>query len=174
MDYRQLQLVEVVFVQKRSRDLEEKGVTGTFDAAHLRSIHLWLFRDIFPWAGEIRVVDIFKGGHGFAHHALIAGCLENALEKLSHDSFLTGLSASAFAHRAAFYLGEINAIHPFREGNGRTQREFIRQLALNAGHPLSWANFSQQEMINASILSHTRGDNTSLAHLLAKAIEEGK
>jgi len=61
-------------------------------------------------------------------------------------------------------------IHPFREGNGRTQRELIRQLALNAGHPLSWAGFTQDEMTEASILSHKVGDNSQLAAIIERAL----
>ena len=70
----------------------------------------------------------------------------------------------------SFYLGEINAIHPFREGNGRTQREFIRQLALRAGHPLSWVGFTQQQMVDASIASHLRGDNAGLTAIIEAAL----
>jgi cell filamentation protein len=173
-DYRQLQLVEVVFVQKRTRELEETESTGSFDAAHLLSIHNHIFRDVFPWAGRLRVVDIFKGGHGFAHHVHIPAALDATISKLMAERCLTGLTAIDFVQRTAFYLGEINAIHPFREGNGRTQREFIRQLGLNAGHPLAWIGFTQAEMIEASILSHTRGDNSALASILERAIEAAR
>jgi cell filamentation protein len=87
---------------------------------------------------------------------------------------LESLAANEFSQRAAFYLGEINAIHPFREGNGRTQREFIRQIALYAGHPLSWSvagtGFTQQQMIDASIASLTRGDNSGLAAIIVSAL----
>ena len=100
----------------------------------------------------------------------IAAALEDALSKLLNESLLKGLAAPMFAQRAAFYIGEINAIHPFREGNGRTQREFIRQLAIAAGHPLSWAGFTQDEMVAASILSHTRGDNSALAAIMERAL----
>jgi cell filamentation protein len=90
------------------------------------------------------------------------------------ESLLIDLTAYDFAARAAFYLGEINAIHPFREGNGRAQLEFIRQLALHAGHPLSWSvvgtGFTQQQMISASIASHTRGDNSQLADIIEAAL----
>jgi len=78
-----------------------------------------------------------------------------------------------FAHRAAYYLGEINVLHPFREGNGRTQRVFFNELAQQAGYQLHWDAISSQQMIDASILSLMQGDNsgfelifvTILAHL---------
>jgi cell filamentation protein len=147
---------------------------GNFDTAHLRAIHRYLFQDVFPWAGELRVVNISKGNTNFGPAIHIGSALTELFERLAKEKQLTGLSAFKFVERSAFYLGEINAIHPFREGNGRTQREFIRQLALHAGHPLSWSlegtGFTQQQMIDASILSHTRGDNTQLAAIIEAAL----
>lgn len=104
----------------------------------------------------------------------IGSALTELSDKLAREKLLVGLDASAFVARAAFYLGEINAIHPFREGNGRIQRELIRQLALQAGHPVSWSvvgtGFTQRQMIDASILSHKRGDNTLLAAIIDAAL----
>jgi len=169
-DYKELQPIETAFALKRARQLESWGITGKFDPAHLRAIHRHLFQDVFPWAGELRVVNISKGNSMFGPALHIASALEDALAKLQREDLLINLSAPAFAMRAAFYLGEINAIHPFREGNGRAQREFIRQLALHAAHPLSWAGFTQQQMTDASIASHTRGDNAQLAAIIEAAL----
>jgi cell filamentation protein len=169
-DYSQLEPIESVYALKRAAQLEKAGITGSFDPTHLRAIHKYLFQDVFPWAGEFRVVNISKGSSTFGPALHIAAALADTLAKLHAESLLTGLSPQAFATRAAFYLGEINAIHPFREGNGRAQRELIRQLALNAGHPLSWAGFTQPEMTNASIFSHTLGDNAQLAAIIERAL----
>jgi cell filamentation protein len=103
----------------------------------------------------------------------IAGALDDLLARLHRERLLAGLDRTSLAPRAAYYLGEINAIHPFREGNGRTQREFIRQLALHAGHPLSWAGFTQDEMVAASIASHLRGDFGPLTGILERALSAG-
>jgi cell filamentation protein len=168
-DYNRLP-IEAPLVGRRGIELEDLGITGKFDSTHLRSIHRHLFQDVFPWAGEFRVVNISKGNSMFGPALHIASALENALAKLKREDLLINLRAPTFAMRAAFYLGEINAIHPFREGNGRTPREFIRQLALHAAHPLSWAGFTQQQMTDASIVSHTRGDNTGLAAILEAAL----
>ncbi len=169
-DYAKLQIIEAPFVAKRGGELEDIGITGTFDPAHLRAIHKYLFQDVFPWAGDFRVVNISKGNSMFGPALHIVGALTDVLAKLKAESFLVELAPQAFAARAAFYLGEINAIHPFREGNGRAQREFLRQLALHAGHPLSWAGFTQAEMVEASIRSHTRGDNTQLAAIIETSL----
>lgn len=169
-DYRQVQQIELVFTQKRALQLEDKGVTGSFDSAHLKQIHHFLFRDIFPWAGQFRVVDLSKGNSTFGLAIHIEGALGEVLTKLKGEGFLRGLGEPAFCDRAAFYLGEINAIHPFREGNGRTQREFIRQLALSAGHTIDWYGFNQQQMTDASIASHLRGDYSGLSRILRAAL----
>ncbi len=141
--YSELGKKEAIYVPTRSLQLFAIGVSGAFYLAHLQKIHWFLFRDVFPWAGELRVVGLAKvGGAPFAPPVHIASALSETLEKLTKENFLLGLDREHFAQRAACYLGEINAIHAFREGNGRTQREFIRQLAVNAGHTLSWAGFT--------------------------------
>ncbi len=169
-DYDLLRPIETAATYARGRELERMGITGSFDPTHLRAIHRYLFQDIFPWAGDLRVVNISKGNSHFAPAVHIASALAETLAKLKAESLLINLTPQPFAARAAFYLGEINAIHPFREGNGRTQRELIRQLALHAGRPLSWAGFTQDEMTNASILSHNLGDNSQLAAIIERAL----
>jgi cell filamentation protein len=71
-----------------------------------------------------------------------------------------------FASRAGYYLGEINAAHPFREGNGRAQREFIRELGSNAGFEIDWGRVTQQQMVAASRESFATGDSAGLAALI--------
>jgi cell filamentation protein len=169
--YSDLKAFEVAAAHRRQLELDANGINGAFNAGHLRKIHWCLFRDVFPWAGEYRQVNMSKvGGAHFGSPLHIASALDEALAELKKEHHLRGLDQAVFAPRAAFYLGEINAIHPFREGNGRTQREFIRQLALQAGHLLSWAGFGEEQNTAASILSHTRGDNSGLAVLIEAAI----
>lgn len=172
--YAELLQFEAPLVAKRGGELEDRPITGAFDSTHLRSIHRYLFQDVFPWAGDFRVVNISKGSSHFGPAVHIAGALDEAFQKLHREDLLRNLSPHDFAHRAAFYLGELNAIHPFREGNGRTQREFLRQLALHVGHPLSWSvvgtGFTQQQMIDASILSHLHADNSQLAAIIEAAL----
>lgn len=167
--YEQLQPKETALAFRRAGELFDAGITGKFDSAHLQSIHRYLFQDVFPWAGQLRTVNISKGNSNFGPAMFIDAALTDLLSKLKSNGLLTGLSPHNFSSQAAFYLGEINAIHPFREGNGRTQREFIRQLALSAGHPLSWAGFTQQQMTDASIAS-MRGDYTALAAIIEAAL----
>jgi len=88
------------------------------------------------------------------------------LSKLALEKHLKELNAPAFIKRAAFFLGEINAAHPFREGNGRTQREFIRQLANGAGFTLYWRRIARERMIEASRDSFITGNINGLIEII--------
>jgi cell filamentation protein len=96
--------------------------------------------------------------------------LTSLFGELKSESYLHGTDAASFVKRAAYYLGEINATHPFREGNGRSQREFLRQLAVQAGRRFSWVDLDEQANTEASILSHTRRDNSGLERILEEAL----
>jgi cell filamentation protein len=147
-------------------------VRGSFDTAHLKEIHKRIFQRIYPWAGEFRQVNIRRSGsYFFALVPFIEQNLLSTFSKLAAENQLKGLDANAFASRAAYYLGELNAIHPFREGNGRTQRECIRQLAAEAGFRMNWGRVTREQMYEASVESHNLGNNAGFAKLIALAIE---
>jgi cell filamentation protein len=111
-----------------------------------------------------------KGGHLFGLAAFLEPALRQILEKLAAENYLAGLDAATFAGRAAWFLGEVNAAHPFREGNGRTQREFIRAVGLHAGHYIDWRATTPEEMTEASRLSHVSGDASLFARLLCASM----
>jgi len=153
-------------------DLQKYPVVGSFDSAHLKEIHRRIFQNVYPWAGEFRKVNIRRSAsYYFAMVQFMATNLNNTLAKLAAENHLKGLDAAAFAGRAAYYLGELNTIHPFREGNGRAQREFIRELATEAGLHINWNRVTRAQMIDASVESHNLGKNDALAALILSAIE---
>jgi cell filamentation protein len=86
------------------------------------------------------------------------------------EGLLLGSGADKFCSRAAFYLGELNALHPFRDGNGRAQREFIQALARRSGYVLRWKLVQREEMLSASLASF-RGDASSLTAILQTILE---
>jgi len=151
---------------RRIAELIDTPVPGRFDLAHLKAIHRYIFQDVYEWAGEFRTVNISKGGHLFGVAAFLEPALQQTVEKLAAENYLVDLDAAPFAGRAAWFLGEVNAAHPFREGNGRTQREFLRELGLKAGHYMDWRATTIEEMTNASRLSHVSGDASLFARLL--------
>ena len=171
-DQKLLDDFERIQATKALVNLWSKPVLDNFDTAHLKAIHARIFQRIYPWAGEFRRVNLHRSGsYYFAVVQFMEENLKRTFEKLASENHLRGLDAVAFAHRAAFYLGEINAIHPFREGNGRTQREFIRELAAGAGLRLNWNRVSREQMYGASIESHSLGKNDALTTLILLAME---
>ena len=153
----------------RTSELREQPVLGGFDLKHLQAIHKRLFCDVYDWAGQLRVVEIQKGSTDFARHMVIQSAARQLFDQLAKEQHLRGLDADQFSERAGYYLGEINVLHPFREGNGRAQREFIAQLAAQAGHPIDWAGVSQAEMLHASVSAYN-GDSKELAGLIRRAL----
>ena len=123
---------------RRLRQLEHKPLSGAFDPRHLKAIHHHIFQDVYEWARDFRTVSISKSGDPFAFPQHIVSSLDKTFAELKLEGHLAGSDLNASSNRGAYYLGEINAIHPFREGNGRTQREFIRELALLSGLMTDW------------------------------------
>jgi len=166
-----LEIVIADVSRARVLELARSPLKGKFDIPHLRSIHRYIFQDIFPWAGDFRnVMTARTGSFGFPPPNFIGPSLETLFTNLKSENHLKKLAADQFTERAAHYLGELNAIHPFREGNGRTQREFIRTLALTANHPLSWKDLTQEENNEASRISFATGNNTHLSTILRKCL----
>jgi cell filamentation protein len=160
-----LEKTEADLVAARSRELAQTPLEGHFDLAHLQAIHRYLFGDVYEWAGQLRTIDIGKGGSLFAHYAHIASAAESVFQRLAEERRLAGLDAGAFSERAAYYLGELNALHPFREGNGRAQREFVSHLAAANGYYIAWENIKAPELLAASIESF-QSETSRLAALI--------
>lgn len=133
--------------------LHKKGITGNFDKEHFISIHKFLFEDIYPFAGSFRTENIAKEYFQFAQWEYIDSELTRILTKLKEEDFLADLNKEDFARKLAYYWSELNVLHPFREGNGRTTREFLRQLALKNGYVLNIQNVNAKELLTASIKS---------------------
>ena len=149
--------------------LNKKGITGNFDVAHFVSIHKFLFEDIYNFAGLFRTENIAKDYFQFAEWEYIESELERLLSELKSENYLVGLSKEQFASRLAYYWAELNVLHPFREGNGRTTREFLRQLSLKNGYILNLYKVNSQELLNASIKSIV--DTSDLGNCLYKCLE---
>jgi cell filamentation protein len=142
---------------------------GNFDLAHLRAIHRHLFQDIYLWAGELRTVEIAKGGHQFQFCRFMEAGMADIHRRLVQSDFLRGLSREDFANAAGRITGDVNYVHPFREGNGRTQLFYLEQLADQAGHPLDPTRLDPVLWIAASRAAHN-ADYSLLAAAIARAI----
>ena len=158
-----LDITDPDFLDKQERSLvvlrSRRGVPrGSFDLAHLRAIHHHLFQDIYDWAGELRTVEISKGRQQFQFRKFIETGMADVHGRLVRSRFLKRLSAAAFAEQAAVIVGDINYIHPFREGNGRTQLQYLKQLADQAGHRLDLARIDGPARIGRLPYSRLRTD----------------
>ena len=157
----------------RSIEILENPIAGQFDLAHLQRIHLALFQDVYDWAGKIRTVDISRGNSRFANVRFIESAANNIFNKLARENWLKGLDADALSKRLAHYLSEINALHPFREGNGRVQRIFISQLSQSAGYQLDYSDLEQEQIYRAMELAFN-GNESILADLIVERLESNE
>ena len=157
----------------RSIEILENPIAGQFDLAHLQRIHLALFQDVYDWAGKIRTVDISRGNSRFANVRFIESAANDIFNKLARENWLKGLDAVALSKRLAHYLSEINALHPFREGNGRVQRIFISQLSQSAGYQLDYSDLEQEQIYRAMELGFN-GDESILADLILERLEKSQ
>lgn len=143
-----------------------------FDKAHLIYIHKFLFEDIYPFAGKFRTENIAKGNFTFANWEFIEEELDKLLKKLRKENYLENLDKHSLSIRLAFYLSELNVLHPFREGNGRTIREFIRQLAYKNGYLLDLTESTPEKFFYASIKSVY--DVSELETIIFKCLKSNK
>ena len=167
-DFDELHKAEKDYSSVRQAQLVQAPLRGNYDFEHLKAIHQYLFQDIYYWAGKTRTVAIAKGNL-FCLPQYIESYGNSIFIKLKKDNCYKGYSKEQFIEAITNLLADINALHPFREGNGRTQREFIRYIGLLNGYSFDWSKVSEEENIVASYES-VNGDNTKLKDLLTKII----
>jgi cell filamentation protein len=143
---------------------------GAFDLAHLRAIHRHLFQDIYQWAGEIRTVEISKGAQQFQFRQYIQTGMADVHRRLVKARYLAKLSRRDFARQAAIIIGDVNYIHPFREGNGRTQLQYLKLLAEKAGHSVDLTCIDSSRWLAASQVSHA-ADYSLMAELIEQSFD---
>jgi cell filamentation protein len=155
----------------RSIEILENPIAGQFDLAHLQRIHSALFQDVYEWAGKIRTVDISRGNSRFANVRFIESAANELFNQLARENWLKELDASTLSAGLAHYLSEINALHPFREGNGRTQRIFISHLSQAAGYQLDYSDLEQEQIYKAMELAFN-GDECILTKLILERLDK--
>ena len=152
----------------RLTELGERPVEGAYDLDHLCRFHARIFGDIYPWAGMLRTVDIAKHTP-FCPVVHLQSYASEVFGRLRSANLLRGLGLQSFVTELTEFYGDINALHPFREGNGRAQRAFLQQLTLDAEYTLSWEHLDRGRNEEAAIKSFL-GDNEPLRLMLAPLI----
>ena len=149
------------------------NIPHTRDLAELQKIHKRLFGKVYDWAGQLRTVNIKKGSEEFF---LDATYLENGAQyvfnELAKENYLKGLPREEFVKRLAYFYEQLNFIHPFREGNGRTQRIFWQRIAKDAGYKIRWYKVVGDELDNASLIGRTKHDLSPLEKMFDKIVVE--
>ena len=161
---------EARMVFKRLLGLYADSSPGALNTNHLLTIHRTLFQDVYAWAGKLRLGEMSIGSYRFCRAEFLTTSLTALFDQLAGERYLVNLSPDAFSERAGYYLGELNAIHPFRDGNGRTQRELIRQIGLRAAHKVRWAPITRFEMVAASKLVATTRKPNALVIVMRKTL----
>jgi cell filamentation protein, protein adenylyltransferase len=167
-DARELRHVEAALTASRIYDLIRKPIPGTYDLTHLRAFHRHVFQDIYDWAGELRTVSIGRG-RLFSLPQHLEADADELFSWLARADHLRGRHRATFVDDLTELYADLNALHPFRDGNGRTQRTFLGQLAVDAGHPIHWAALDPSENVAASKAAH-EGDNDALRLLLDRLV----
>lgn len=127
-------------------------ITGSFDTKHIKAIHKHLFQDMYDWAGEFRKVNICKQNISFCDVAKLDNWFNSLSKQLNANIVMQkGISVEKAADFMGMYYRAYNFGHPFREGNGRTGRVLLVQMAQQAGYNLSFKNITKQEWEEASI-----------------------
>ncbi len=125
----------------------------SFDVQHYKSIHRYLFGDIYDWAGEYRTVDMSKKGTNFAKAESVEKLMSNCFKRLNDKNLFQGLKFDDSVDEFVDFYCVTNMIHPFREGNGRTQRLFLTQLINKNGYDIDFSEIDTDELMIATIQS---------------------
>lgn len=150
-DTQSLNVIEAELSALGVAELMKADIPQAFDTQTLQDIHHVIFGNVYPWAGEFRKVDIAKRDTQFLPNGDIQAALDELFAQAKQAQFFTDLPKEDFAQKAAEFLLRLNQIHPFREGNGRTQRTLISWMATNAGFDMKWDGISNTAMCDACI-----------------------
>jgi cell filamentation protein len=168
-DAAELARAEAELTSYRLIELRTQPLPGNYDLAHLQGFHRHIFGDLYDWAGDLRTVSIGKGALFCLPQDLVPTA-DGVFTRLARNRRLQGRDHAEFVDGITALLTDIDALHPFREGNGRTQRAFVAQLARDAGYRVRWADLDRETNATASAAAHRRGDTTLLRAMLERLV----
>lgn len=172
-DERQLELIESQITLGKISMLLKNPLNGNFDFNHYKAIHKFIFEDLYEWAGNIRSVNLSKKGTVFVKADEIEKIAEACFKRLKECNFFKDLQFDDFIDGITDFYCITNNLHPFREGNGRTQRVFLSQLITNAGYSIDFYNIDADELMIATIHS-ANGIDIYLKDIFRKNIKKYK
>ena len=149
----QLAKLEAGITLAKTAELERNPIISSFDFKHYKQIHKYLFEDLYEWAGKIRTVDISKKGTSFTQAGNIETIANACFNRLKDNNYFKNLDFDEFIENIVDFYCSTNMLHPFREGNGRTQRIFIAQLIRFCGYDINFSEIDTDELMVATIQS---------------------
>jgi cell filamentation protein len=170
-DYNTLILIESGAVTKRIAELQTSPIK-IISASTLLNIHKHLFQDIYEWAGKIRTVEISKGGKPFFPLSHFSNAFAFIATLIAEYRTIDKKDKEKLTHKLAEILDNINYLHPFREGNGRTQREFLRLLAMEKKLLLNLNPPDNADIYERYMLGTINGNVEQLAALILEIIDK--
>lgn len=150
-DEEKLKVLESAITFAKASELEQAAICGNFDFEHYKSIHRYLFEDLYDWAGKVRTVDMAKKGTQFVPAEQIEYIAEKCFERLKKEDYFRTDDFDLFLNNIVDFYCVTNSLHPFREGNGRTQRIFISQLLRFNGYDADYSCIDNDDLIIATI-----------------------
>ena len=150
-DNKLLKTAEEEITLIKQMELLKNPIKGNFSKSHLMNIHRFIFEDIYPFAGKIRREQISKADTMFYPPDLIDRELDKVFDKIKEKNMLKESDEEKVFDNLVYVMAELNIIHPFREGNGRSVREFIRLMAKRVGCDLNWGNIDKEKLLEASM-----------------------
>ncbi|AWG01499.1 Fic/DOC family protein [Clavibacter michiganensis] len=155
-------------------EIRTESIPARPDLEYLRGIHVRMFGDLLPTiAGRIRDVDVQATGTGipYCRPDFIEANLDTLFRKLQREDYLTGLEANTFTECLADRWGELSAIHPWRDGNTRSQSVYVAALAQRAGHPIDWASIDVDELRHRRLQAIAGTDRPLAVYLRAHLVD---
>lgn len=168
-DAKELKKIEALSTGGNLAWLQLHPIEGAFDFEHLKRIHHFIFQDLYDWAGQIRDVDVGKNNL-FCRARFINDYAETVFGDFYSSCDNNKDNKDSFIETLAAHYADLNALHPFREGNGRAQREFTRELCLKCGYVFDLTKTRHEEMLSASIESFQKADNTGFITIFHKCV----
>ena len=170
-DREELDAVEKQITLLRGIQAEQEMSMENADFEFYKSIHRTLFGDLYEWAGTLRTINISKKGTVFCGYRELERIGRLKFERLAAMDYLKNISDDAFFDELSELYHELNMLHPFREGNGRTLRLFTTLLVRNTGRDISFA-LCDGDMLNIATIKAAQGDMTALREVLKDITEK--
>ena len=148
---KQLDEVEALVVSTQTIEFELSPFPEPLSFDYYKRLHAFLFDQLYDWAGIIRDVDLSKQHTRFCPAKEIVSLADRVFSRAAEMNYFQGLNRQPFIQEAADFYTSINCLHPFREGNGRTQRVFFRELARRAGYTLDYSAVDPDILMLATI-----------------------